>query len=134
MQRLLSFSTSVLLVTLVFSGCISTQETLLGEKRAPTSEDAVQVYRSEAQVTCAYEEVALIHAQGSADFTNEAQMIRRGRKDAAKLGANGLILTPIDEPSVLGRAASVAVGTTADRRGQMVAIYVYQPCQPLDGR
>ncbi len=98
--------------------------------RSAISADAVQVYRTPESVACAYEEVAIIHAQGDVNFTNEAQMIRKAKKAAAELGANGVILGGFKEPNAIVNVASAFLNFTPDRRGEMVAIVAENGCRP----
>ena len=123
-----------MMVALCSSGCVQTQATLLGSAcYAAVPIEHVHIYRTSDQVECDYEELALIHAQGDVTFTNEHQMIESARKRAAKLGANGLILTPIEAPGLAEAViAATAIGS-ADRRGEMIAIRVSEPCEPVAG-
>ncbi len=119
----------VALLALPFSGCIQTQATKLNAAdRTPVEAEAVQVFRTAEALTCAYEEVAIIHAQGDVNLTNEAQMIRKAQKEAAELGANGIILGGFKEPNAVISVASAILNFTPDRRGEMVAIYVLDAC------
>jgi hypothetical protein len=47
-----------------------------------------------------YEEIALITAKGSSGWTNEEMMFKKIRETAGKLGANGVILEGLSEPSL----------------------------------
>jgi hypothetical protein len=117
----------VALVTL--SGCVQTQATMLDPTaRPPIPEEQVRVYRTEESIECEYDEVAIIHAQGGANFTNENQMINAAKKRAGQIGANGVVLGTINEPSAGAKVAGAIFGVSPDRRGEMLAVYVYDPC------
>jgi len=47
------------------------------------------------------------------------------RKEAGKLGANGIILDSLSEPSAGAKIAGAFHGTGAQRTGKVIAIYVY---------
>jgi hypothetical protein len=72
-----------------------------------------------------YEEIALLNSKADSASTSEAQMFKSMRKKAAKLGANGIILDAVSEPTVGAKiAAAVLFGTGAERKGKALAIYV----------
>ena len=121
-----------ILVSLVlFSGCVQTNATLLGPSRSrsallPTN---VILYRTAVQVPGQYEEVALLHSKGNSTVTSEPQMYESMQQKAAEIGANGIILEPLSEPSAGAKIAAAFLGTPAERQGKAVAIYVYPPGQ-----
>lgn len=93
------------------AGCVSTNSTLLGAaKPGPRTAFAdVQIYRTAAQAPAGYREIALIHATADAGFTNESRMYRAMRREAAKLGADGVILDGLSDYG-------------SDRQGRGIAI------------
>jgi len=120
----------VLLLSL--SGCVQTQATMLDAStsaRPPVDPDLVRIYRTPASVACAYDEVAIVHAQGSSASTNENQMLTAARRRAGRIGANGVIIDNINEPSAGARVAGAIFGVAPSRRGEMLAIYVHDPCR-----
>jgi uncharacterized protein YbjQ (UPF0145 family) len=60
-------------------------------------------------------------------MTDEAKMFKSMRKKAAELGANGVILGEMKDPGTGAKVAQVLFGTSANRKGKSVAIYVYPP-------
>ena len=108
------------------AGCVSVQSTRLGAGliRAPVTPDQVAIYRSAAQVGGQYEEVALMSAAGDYGSTNEEQMYKKMREKAAAMGANGIILESITEPTTGAKVAQALLWTSAERKGRAVAIYV----------
>jgi hypothetical protein len=108
------------------SACVSVQSTRLGAGviRPPVPPDQVAIYRTANQVHSQYEEVALLSAAGQYDWTNEEQMFKRMRKEAGALGANGIILDSITEPSTGAKVANALLLTPAQRTGKAVAIYI----------
>jgi hypothetical protein len=47
------------------------------------------------------------------------------RKKAAELGANGVLLQQVVEPTKGAKVANAFLGTSANRKGESVAIYVF---------
>ena len=119
---LLAGSVSILLL----SGCVSTNTTLLGQNTAGAvvAPEAVVIYRTAEQVPGPYKEIALLNSRGEATWTNEAQMYKSMRKEAGKIGANGIILDATSEPSAGARVAAAIFGVGVNRKGRAVAIYV----------
>ncbi|NIR49545.1 MAG: hypothetical protein GWN41_09865 [Phycisphaerae bacterium] len=88
--------------------------------------EEVVVYVTPNDVTGDYEKIGIIHAQGESSWTNEHQMIESAKKKAASIGANGIILGEIDEPSAGAKIAGAIFGTGTTRRTQILAIYVFE--------
>src|SRR6266568_3137417 len=110
----------VFALALVSAGCVAVNSTQLGALTTRPAIDPVDVaiYRIAAQVHGRYDEVALINASGSSGFTNENGMLEAMRKRAAKLGANGVILDAISEPSAGAKVAAAIFGVGAERKGK----------------
>jgi hypothetical protein len=124
-MRIIKSTFSVIIVALAVSGCVSVSATRLeaGPVRSPLLPDQVQIFRTAEQVRVPYKEVALLTASGDYAMTNEAQMFEGMRKKAAALGANGVILDAVSEPTTGQRVAQAFLGTPAARKGKAVAIY-----------
>ena len=110
----------------VVVGCTQTNAALMDNSvhLARTCPDGVKLYSSPSQVGAAYQEVALLNSTGSTDFTTEAGMMTSMRKKAAEVGANGIIMGSINEPGTVAKIAATVLGTTTDRKGKSVAIFV----------
>lgn len=108
-------------------GCVNTQVTELGShvSRPILSPSDVAIYRTSEQAPSPYDEVALIKVTGP-PVLNDELMHKEMRGRAAKLGANGLILQGIVEPSEGRKTAAMwAPGfVQADRVGTAIAIFV----------
>ena len=83
------------------------------------------MYRTASQVPGKYEEVAMLNSTGNTGMTNEEQMFNSMRKKAGQLGANGIVLDGISEPSAGAKVAGAVLGTGAERKGKAIAIYVF---------
>ncbi|MEP7245274.1 MAG: hypothetical protein ABI885_16580 [Gammaproteobacteria bacterium] len=122
-----SVAVAFALFAVILSGCVSVQSTRLGSGtiRPPLTPDHVAIYRTSEQVGARYEEVAILSASGDHSYTNEEQMYAGMRKKAGALGANGVILESVTEPTTGAKVAQAFLGTPASRRGRAIAIYVH---------
>ncbi len=117
---------AALLALLSLTACVSVQTTRLGSGviHPPVAPDAVAIYRTAAQVGVPYEEVALLDAAGDYNYTNEEKMYAKMREKAGALGANGIVLDSITEPTTGAKVAQVFLGTSAQRKGKAIAIFI----------
>lgn len=81
-----------------------------GVQRDPISADEVRIYRVAPE---SYEEIAMVSASAGHDFKSNSALvesaIQRLKEEAAKVGANGVLLTVIDERDA--PSTSVGIGT-----------------------
>jgi hypothetical protein len=124
------------------AACVSSHQ-LIGTARAPISADRVQLYTETPHQP--YERIAVVSASSkrSWSFTFEGKaevVVRRLKEEAAKLGANGVLLDDIsDEPGTAigadvgsayeGPRGTIDVGVGAStlmlrRYGRGIAIYL----------
>jgi hypothetical protein len=101
------------LIALLLAAC-ATSHVMLGKARTPISPDHVQIY--DRPPPGPYQEIARLDtsSQGSFSFTAQAKtdaVIKRLKIEAAKLGANGVLLEGIGDQS------SGAIGTSAGGGG-----------------
>lgn len=107
LNALKAASIALVLTTVVLSGC-QTSHVLVGRVRPPISPDQVQIYLHPPAGK--YEEIALLDTSSKNSFSFTAQgktdaVIERLKKEAAKLGANGILLSGV------GDQASGSVGS-----------------------
>jgi len=81
------------------AGCSTSSHVLVGKPRPPIPPESVQVY---LQLPPKYEQIATIDAtsQGSLALTSQQNMdkaISRLKAEAAKLGANGIVLRGVQD-------------------------------------
>jgi hypothetical protein len=114
-------------IAILFMGCVQTQVTKLSNRGNydPIPPDDVTVYLTTEDIKGEFEKIGLIHAQGETSWTNEQQMIHAARKAAGDMGANGIVLGEVDEPSAGAKIAGAFFGTGTTRRGEVLAVYVY---------
>ena len=108
----------------LFVGCVTAQVTMLGApgKYTPIKPEQVQIFLSETDIKVPFEKIALIHAQGESSWTDEKQMLEAARKKAASIGADGVIIGKINEPSAGAKVAGAIFGVGVERKGEIIAI------------
>ena len=130
------------LIACAAAACASSSHVLIGAARAPISPEGVRVYYRPPPK---YEEIATISAssQGSLALTSQQNMdkaIQRMKAEAAKVGANGILLQSVQDTQSgslgagvgntsygPGSAAGVGVGGSfalTNKLAQGIAIYV----------
>ena len=124
---------------LAISAChsVSTNASLMDptSRLAKTCPAAIKLYSSRDRVPDPYREVAMLNSAGQTSYSSESDMIKSMREKAATVGANGIILSGIDEPSAMakiaGQVAQIAADASgqiatisAERKGEAMAIYV----------
>ena len=129
---------TLLAALMALVGCASSH-VITGTPRPPISPDQVTVYVSPPQVR--YEQIAILNtsSRGSFSFTAQGKtdkVIARLKEQAAKLGANGLLLQNIEDrqsgsigTGFGGGSGNVGVGLggsigTYQKAGNGLAIYV----------
>lgn len=127
----------------VLNACVSSH-VMIGKARAPISPDEVQIYLSPPAAK--YDQIATLDTSSSGSFSFTAQgktdkVMQRLKEEAAKLGANGVLLQGISDQvsgsigtgggstSASGNSA-VGVGVGGSfalhrKAGTGIAIYVY---------
>jgi len=114
---------AALLVPLAAGACVQATATYIAPRQnlAPVPEDQVHVYLATDTVPASCQRYALISTEGDADMTNESQMVNAAKRRAGKIGANAIQLLATRDPSTGTRIASVVFGTSANRKGQLLA-------------
>lgn len=128
---------------LILTACVSSH-VMVGNARPPISPDQVKVY---LHPPAHFEEIAILDSSSRASWTFTAQgktdkVIERLKEEAAKLGANGILLQNISDQAVgtvgSGLGTATANGNTAtgfgfgsgatvfQKAGSGLAIYVAQ--------
>jgi len=113
-----------LLLGLACAGCVTVSKSVLMDRSAsPVPQEGVQVLLEGDSIPTTCERVALMHASGDEDFTDEGDMWDKLREEAGKLGANVVRIGPIEDPGAAERIASGLFGTTSDRDVDAVALW-----------
>jgi hypothetical protein len=121
-----SLSKKSMLVSLLASslaGCLSGSAIVTGSTRTPLDPGQVKVY---AEAPAKYEVIGLVTATCDGDWTVQGSQdwaVKELKNQAAKLGANGVVLEPMGGrdknfgigKTVSGKAVFVSDGTAAQR-------------------
>lgn len=127
-------------VLLAMAGCASTSRVMLGQARAPTDPALVQIYSTPPPGSI---EIAQLESSSAVGFGTQGQtdaVVARLKKEAAALGANGVILMGVASSSSGGgmsvgggsygshSGGGVGIGIpTTQKRGAGIAIWVPNP-------
>ena len=91
---------ALIFIILTVSGCtiVDGSAIIIGEKRSAIPVGQVKLYRVAPEK---YEEIAMVSASAGHDFKSNSALIEstilRLKQEAAKVGANGVLLSEIDE-------------------------------------
>ncbi|GAB3066354.1 hypothetical protein GCM10027214_36450 [Stenotrophomonas tumulicola] len=128
---------------LMAAGCASTSKVMLGQARAPINPALVQIYSTPPAGSV---EIAQLESSSAVGFGTQGQTdaaVARLKRDAAALGANGVILMGVGSSgspvgmsvgagsygSHVGGGLGIGIPTT-QRRAAGVAIWVPNPTPP----
>lgn len=119
--------TKAILGLLMLAGCVTVSKTVLTEEfsSAPLPEQQVMVLMASLGDTMSSEcvRVAILHASGDQDTTDEGEMISKLREEAGKLGANTLFIQDMEEAGTAERVIGEIFDVEADRDSEAVALY-----------
>jgi hypothetical protein len=91
----------------------------------PTCSDAVAAYGSRDKVPYDYYEVALITGEGNSVYTGNGDVLKSVRKQAASLGANGVVIDSLHVTRATVKILGAAVGgNDAERKASAIAIWM----------
>jgi len=97
------------------------------QKLAPLCPDGVKVFYAPSEVGKEYQQVQWLHARGETGYSDEAMILRNQRREAAHVGANGIIVSGFQEFEE-GRAGNMGKtgvkAVTVPERGAVLAIYI----------
>jgi len=109
-------------MALLLVGCSTSSHVLIGTPRPPISPESVRVY---LQPPPHYEQIATItgSSQGSMAITSQQNMdkaIARMKEEAAKLGANGVLLQGVEDRQ--SGSVGTGVGSSSYSPGSSVGV------------
>jgi hypothetical protein len=123
--RVLNTITVILLFT-VLTGCATGSYILTGKTRPAIDPMAVKVYLTPPTK---YETIAIVEASSNVEFSSQAaqnRTIEKLKEQAAKLGANGVLLTNTENKSSGGVIVSGIYIASDKKTARGEAIYVIQ--------
>lgn len=93
--------------------------------RAPTCAAAIAVYNSRADIPHDYYELAWIEAEGNSVWTTDNQLQTQIRNGAAKVGANAVIVNPVEQSKSTVKILGEAIGAkSATQKATALAVYM----------
>ena len=108
------------LITLIVSGCTITDSASIvtGDARPATSPEAVKIYR---QAPANFQEIGIIYSSAGHDFRSDSGLLDSAiealKAEAAKLGANGIILSNVNQRDGAQTVIGTATTTTYNANG-----------------
>ena len=110
------------LFALALTGCVSARvERLSPATFPPIAPEAVTVFMDPGELradSIRYTRLALIFTSGDADFTSADEHMRKAREEAAKIGANGMVV----QTAEAGGRYNWFWGTSSPRESSVMAI------------
>jgi hypothetical protein len=129
MRRIYALLAGIALSTIGGCTIMDGNAIVTGTTRAPISPDQVRLYRAPPD---RFEEVAIVNASAGHDFRKDSSLmnaaIERLKQEAAKVGANGVLLSGVNErdaPSVsttYGSATATGGGTSVYASGSGTSV------------
>jgi hypothetical protein len=115
---IIAFGAASILMMGALSGCASSQVAVVGQVRPAISPEQVQIYLEPPGSQ--YDEIANLSAssRGSFSMTAEGKMdkvIERLKREAAKLGANGILLHGVGDQAGGSVGAGISTETNSPR-------------------
>jgi len=98
---------------------------LNGEQRPALQPEEVTIYLDEDDIDGDFEKMAVIDLSGASGWTNEKMIYEKARKEAAEIGANGVLFEEIEEAGTGEQVAAAIFGTGSDTDAKMIAIFVH---------
>jgi hypothetical protein len=125
----LSFVINRIGLVVAIAGCGGARAQILERNTAltlaPTCADAVTVFSSADKVTYDYFEAALITAEGNSVYNGNGDLLKSIRNQAARVGANGVVVDPIGATHATVKVLGAALGARdAERKARALAIWM----------
>ena len=100
----------------------------VAQKLAPLCPNGVKVFYAPSEVGNDFQQVEWLHARNESGYSDEDMIINTQRREAAHLGANGIIVSGFEELDAVLRASNGGktkfLDVTVPERGAVLAIYI----------
>jgi hypothetical protein len=133
-----AFCLRAAVVIAILAGCASSQAVLVGRARPAISPDQVRIYLQPP--ACPYEQIANLAASSRGSFAITAagkmdKVVERLKQQAAKLGANGILLHGVADQagSPVGAAVDIENESTHSPYGLGVSAWAFFYSKAGDG-
>ena len=112
-------------VIVILGACQAVKVTPIDPAPRPfVATDSVRLFYSLEAIPFRYDEVAVLDMEADWLREDREDIYRALREKAGQLGANAIVVAPIDEPSSGEKVASVLV-TRTGYRGKAVAVFLH---------
>ena len=112
---------------LALAACVTVSKSILSEaymaNPLPPGEVQLLLASLSDSIPSTCERVAILHASGDQDLTDEGQVFDKLREEAGKLGANAVFVQNMEDAGTGERVVSAIFGTEADRDADAVALF-----------
>ena len=113
-------------VAVLAAGCVTVSKSVLTNQyeSSPIAEEAVTVLMASMgdSIPTRCVRVAILHAKGNQEWTNEGDVVNKLRSEAGKLGANTVFLQNMEDAGTGERFAGALFGTSVDRDADALAL------------
>ena len=100
----------------------------VAQKLAPVCPNGVKVFYAPSDVGQEFQQVEWLHARNESGYSDDAMIINIQRREAAHLGANGIIVSGFEGLDAAARADNTGktkvLDVTVPERGAVLAIYI----------
>jgi hypothetical protein len=118
---------SILTFTLLASACVTVSKSVLTEQymSTPVPREGVAVLMASVGDSLPRDcvRVAVLHASGDQDYTDEGDVLNKLRDEAGKLGANTVFLQNMEDAGTGERVVGALFGTNSDRDADALALH-----------
>ena len=118
---------SVGIIAFSLAACVTVSKSVLSEAYMadplPAGEVQLLLASLDDSIPSTCERVAILHASGDQDMTDEGQVFNKLREEAGKLGANTVFVQNMEDAGTGERVVSAIFGTEADRDADAVALF-----------
>jgi len=87
--------------------------------------EEVTIYLEDEDIPGDFEKIAILNASGATQWSTLNQMYRALKNKAALIGANGILVLKVNEPSAGAKIAAEMSKTVTFRKAEMLAILVF---------
>jgi len=112
------------------AACVHVSKSVLSESYMgsplPPGEVTVWLASMNDSIPSNCERVAILHASGAQDYTNEGQIFDKLREEAGKLGANAVYVQNMEDAGTGERVVDAIFGTGSDRDSDALALHCPQ--------
>jgi len=113
---------------LILGTAASVPPNAVAQKLAPLCPNGVKVFYTPSQVGKEFQQVEWLTAKTESGYSDEDMIIKMQRREAAHLGANGIIVGGFEELDPAARTSNAgkvrALDVTVPERGAVLAIYI----------